>query len=301
VNNPNQIVKIIESAGFRAAFLPYNAVEQITAVYTKMLEETSTPQYAKNAEEHFRNNQPPNIPFVPLSFLIVACPSPPGRLVLNVDGKSVNIPIPPIYIDYDGNTKRINEVLASAAEGFKTAHPKGISFKLLAVLSGLGRYGRNNICYVNAFGSHCLLAAFYTDIPFDGMTYEPLKFMDECDECTVCREKCPAHAITDSPVINAEFCPNKYNYSLDPIPENLPKTLFNSLKGCWRCQESCPVNMALPEKELPTLELDGAETQAFLAYETAKPPELEQKLSQFFKCDYLLSVAGRNATLVLRN
>jgi hypothetical protein len=58
--------------------------------------------------------------------------------------------------------------------------------------------------------------------------------------------------------------------------------------------------MALPEKQLHTLELNEAETQAFLAYETEMPPELKQKLSHFFKNDHLLSVAGRNAALVLR-
>jgi len=300
MNNPNKIIDILKSAGFRAAFLPFNAaIEQITAVNKSMSGSESSPQYAKNAAEHFRSNQPPDIPFEPLSFLVVASPSPPARLTLTIDGKTADIPIPPIYIN-QGGRHRINEVLASAAAGFQTAHTKGISFKLLTVMSGLGSYGRNNICYVNGLGSHCLLAAFYTDVPFDGAISDPLKFMPECDACTVCREKCPTHAIIDSPVIDADLCINKYTYRLDPIPENIPKTAFNALIGCWLCQESCPVNMALPEKEAQTLELDEVETQAFLAYETAMPPDLEQKLRQFFKNDHLFSVAGRNAALALQ-
>jgi len=299
MNNPNKITEIFKSAGLRAAFVPYNAIEQIKAVYINMSETENTSKFAKNAAEHFQNNQPPNIPFVPLSFLVVACPSSPARLALSIDGKTVNIPIPPIYIDQDGNNNRINETLASAAEGFKTAHTRGISQKLLAVMSGIGNYGRNNICYVNGLGSHCSLAAFYTDIPFDGVVSEPLKFMVECGACTVCSKKCPTNAITDSSVINADLCLNKYTYSLESIPENVPKTAFNALIGCWLCQESCPVNMALPENELQTLELDEVETQAFLAYETVMPSELKQKLSHFFENDHLLSVAGRNAALVL--
>jgi epoxyqueuosine reductase len=191
----------------------------------------------------------------------------------------------------------MEEAVASAAQGFRIAPTTGISQKLLLVMSGLGKYGRNNLCYVNGLGSHCRLSSFYTDIPFDGAAGEPLAFMETCENCTVCRKSCPTNAITDSPVIDAGVCINQYTYSLDPIPESVPKTAFNALIGCGLCQDRCPANQGLPEGE--ALTLDEGETRSFLAHEIPMPPELKQKLSRFFQNEHLLSVAGRNAALVL--
>jgi epoxyqueuosine reductase len=296
-----KIIKQIEAAGLRAAFIPYGAVTAAVAVYEKMAEAEGTPEYALNAAAYFKKHQPPDIPFVPLSFLVVACPSPPARLVLTLDGTRRDIPIPPIYVNQDGYFKHIDEVVAATAAGFKTAHTKGISQKLLAALSGLGRYGRNNIVYIDGMGSHCALTALYTDIPCDGgIINKTLTFMDECVDCAMCRRECPTGAITDAPVVNADLCINKYTYRLDPIPESVPHQTFNALIGCWLCQAACPKNASPPDGGWEALTLNEAETRAFLAYDNPMPPELEDKLRVFFRNEHLLSVAGRNAGLVLR-
>ena len=125
--------------------------------------------------------------------------------------------------------------------------------------------------------------------------------MDECAACGICKKKCVVGAISDSPVINADLCINKYTYRLDPVPEHVPTEAFNALIGCWLCQASCPANPVLPEGAVHSLKLDDAETRAFLAYDTPMPPELHAKLGGFFKNEHLLSVAGRNAALALRN
>ena len=41
-----------------------------------------------------------------------------------------------------------------------------LPMKLLAVRSGLAKYGKNNICYINGIGSFTRLEAFYTDYAF---------------------------------------------------------------------------------------------------------------------------------------
>ncbi|MCL2500111.1 MAG: hypothetical protein FWE90_07200 [Defluviitaleaceae bacterium] len=298
MTNPTKIIETLEAAGFRAAFLPYSAIERITAVYEGLAE--TAPSYAQNAAKHFQKFQPPDIPFAPLSFLVVACPSPPARLSVRVEGKDINIPIPAIYIDKPYIDSHMEESVVSATQGYHTAHTKGISQKLLTVMSGLGTYGRNNLCYIKGIGSHCRLATFYTDVPFDGVVHEPLTFMTSCATCTVCRKRCPTGAITDAPVIDADLCINQYTYRLDPLPAHVPKTAFNALIGCCLCQDKCPANPRPKEDEWQTLSLDEGETRAFLAYEDPMPPELEAKLSDFFKNDHFLSVAGRNAAWVLR-
>ncbi|MCL2740950.1 MAG: hypothetical protein FWE70_02425 [Oscillospiraceae bacterium] len=294
------VIQAYEAAGMRAAFSELGkALEAAAKVYESMGSNVSTPDFAKGAASHFKANQPPDLPFRPLSFLTVAYPSPPAQLTLTIGGERATIPIPPIYIGQDGADASMDALMREAAPGHRFAHTKGISQKLLAAISGLGRYGRNNVCYVKGLGSHCSLFAQYTDIPFEGPTHDPLGFMDECAGCVICMDGCPTGAITGNPVIDADLCINRYTYRLDPIPEDVPLSVFNALIGCWPCQALCPVNKALPMNEPETLELGEAETAEFLDYKAGLTPALEGRLRPFFRNDHLLSVAARNAALAL--
>ena len=92
-----EIIKNLESAGFRAAFLPYHAIVQIKKSYDDLSEKSKDIQYVQNAVKHFQNNQPPNIPFEPLSFLIIAQPGNYAQFILSIKGKQIAIPIPPPF------------------------------------------------------------------------------------------------------------------------------------------------------------------------------------------------------------
>ncbi|MCL2665458.1 MAG: 4Fe-4S binding protein [Defluviitaleaceae bacterium] len=297
MDDAKKIIYELGQAGYRAAFLPFDAIEKISAVYEGMNDANETPAFAKNAAAHFKGSQPPDISFEPLSFLVAVCRSDPGLLVVNAGGKRTAIPVPPLYIDQDGCHGRLSEALEKIMGEYKTAHTKGISQKLLAVMGGLGRYGKNNIFYAEALGSGAALAAYYTNVPCRGETH-PVKFLDECEACGDCKKKCPVGAISNYPVINAGLCLNKYVYNLDPIPEDIPLSVFNALIGCWACQTKCPANFFARKPEENVLELDDAESSALLAWREPLPAELKLKLSDFFKNDHLLSVAGRNAALV---
>ncbi|MCL2407589.1 MAG: hypothetical protein FWC95_06630 [Defluviitaleaceae bacterium] len=292
------IIKNLESAGFRAAFLPFSAIEKISEHYNNLM--LSAPNFAKSSAEHFSKNQPPDADFTPTSILVLVLHSPPASVRLTVGGKHFSIPIPPLYLDSDIIYSQIDAAFSSITEnGFQTARPKGVSVKLLAALAELGKYGRNNIFYADTFGSHNLIAAVYTNIPYEKPFDFKLSFMDMCENCAICRQNCPTYAITDAPVIDADLCINKYTYRLDPIPNEIPKSAFNALIGCWHCQSHCPANASQAKPSANELTLDEAETRSFLAYESERPAELEAKLASFFNNKHLLSVAARNAALVL--
>lgn len=294
------IVKQLESAGFRAAFLPYHAIEQIKKSYDELSEKSKDIQYVQSAVKHFQNNQPPNIPFEPLSFLIVAQPGDYAQIVLSVEDNRVAVPIPPPFND-PTEQKRFNEILESTIKNRQTAHTRGISQKLLTVLSGLGRYGRNNICYIGELGSYFNLRAFYTDIPCEDNS-QLLKFLDECETCTLCRENCPTGAISQNTVIDATRCLSMYNEVDGTIPDWIPKTAHHTMISCLRCQEICPVNKSLPTKRIHTLELNEKETQTLISSNSATIPlELKQKLNQFGLEEGFIAIAGRNANLALKN
>ena len=300
INQLNLLTQL-KSAGFHAAFLPYNRIETIAKTYEELAGKNGNLTFLKNTASHFQKNQPPDIPFRPLSFLIIAYPSDPGQIILHVNGKSAAIPIPPTYLDNPADHRRIDEILESAAKGCQTAHSKGISQKMLAVLSGLGRYGRNNVFYVNGLGSFFNLKAFYTDIRCDDVSY-PLRFLDECENCGLCRKNCPTGAIGGFPVIDASKCLTLYNENKDPIPDWILPDAHHALIGCLRCQEICPQNKK-QKRTIHTLELDEAESKALLSADSsaasaALPAELEQKLLSFGIYKFFLPVIGRNAGLV---
>ena len=295
------IVKQFESAGFQAAFLPYHYINQITKFYEELPEKNSNLPFIKDAIEYFRKHHPSGIPFEPLSFLIIACPGEYSLVTLNIKGKRVTVPVPPTYIDDQEQSKRLKSTFESATEGFQTAHTGGISQKMLAVLSGLGRYGRNNTCYIDGMGSFFSLLAFYTDIPCVGALH-PLAFMDQCETCSLCRQNCPTGAIGKNPVIDAAKCLTMLNESRQPFPDWLPTDVHHTLVGCLRCQEICPQNrMVSMSSDIP-LELDDNEIQALLSSDSdILPAELEQKFRQFGFYDFLLSVAARNLKLAIQN
>ena len=295
-----EMINHLETAGLRAAFLPYRAMEQIKKSYDELFERSKDIPYVQNAIKHFQNHQPPNIPFEPLSFFIVAFPGDDAQIILRIEGKQIAVPIPPPFND-PAEQKRCNEIVESTLKGHQTAHTRGISQKLLTVISGLGRYGRNNICYIEGLGSYFNLRAFYTDIPCTG-NVQPLRFLDECDMCLLCRENCPTGVIGPNTVIDATRCLSMYNENDGAIPDWIPPSAHHAMIRCSRCQDVCPANKAWPKKKTRTLELNEIETQALLSLDSATIPlELKQKLCLFGFDDRLISLAGRNANLALKN
>ena len=142
----------------------------------------------------------------------------------------------------------------------------GLHLKLLAVRSGLGRYGRNNICYVDDMGSFIALYAFFTDYAFETDSWNEIKMMDICQNCKICRKQCPSGAIREEEfVIDAGMCVTLYNEVEGEFPTWLPHNAHNALMGCMKCQAPCPANRE-PIKLAGRLEdITSQETLNFLS------------------------------------
>jgi len=116
------VIKELEEAGFRAAFIPFSCIDLITSIYNTHVDNSeNTPL---NIKEWFRSNQPPDILFTPASFLVIAFQSPEGELCLKHKGKKVKIPIPPAYLD-DSTKQRLNEPRNLTLDGCQLAEEKG--------------------------------------------------------------------------------------------------------------------------------------------------------------------------------
>ncbi len=137
-----------------------------------------------------------------------------------------------------------NEIIKES--GYKIERSTKLHLKLLAVRSGLGKYGRNNICYVDEMGSLITLYAFFTDFQFEVDNWTEIQMMDFCKSCTICVNNCPTHAIPTSPeenfVIKAGKCITLYNEIDGEFPQWIELGAHNALEGCMRCQLTCPGN-----------------------------------------------------------
>ncbi|MFX1402689.1 MAG: 4Fe-4S double cluster binding domain-containing protein, partial [Promethearchaeota archaeon] len=183
------------------------------------------------------------------SIIILAILSKLALINFHVNGKKHEVMIPPNYYD-DGTTFEDFENLIQKEiikeSGYKIQYTNKLHMKLLAVRSGLGKYGRNNICYVDDWGSMINLFAYFTDFQFEEDNWTEKKMMEQCENCTICVNNCPTNAIPvpndDNFVINAGKCISVYNEIQGVIPDWIPSQAHNALIGCMKCQKPCPSN-----------------------------------------------------------
>jgi epoxyqueuosine reductase len=120
-----------------------------------------------------------------------------------------------------------------------------LPLKLLAVRSGLGQYGKNNICYVPGMGSFLQLVALYSDLPCQEDSWQDAQVMQRCKSCNACRLKCPTGTIpSDRFLLRAERCIVFHNEKQGDVsfPAWMDPSSHNCLIGCMLCQRVCPVN-----------------------------------------------------------
>ena len=165
----------------------------------------------------------------------------------HLQGRVYDIMInPPYYddglLDEDLESLVLNTIIQKPGYDIVEARNQ-LHLKLLAVRSGLGTYGRNNICYIDGMGSFFTLHAYYTNYKMNSDSWHDLKMMDHCENCTFCMDNCPTKAIRGDPfVIDAGKCLPLYNEIDGKFPEWMDKNIHHSMMGCMKCQYLCPGN-----------------------------------------------------------
>jgi epoxyqueuosine reductase len=176
------------------------------------------------------------------SLIIAAYPQPELRMIFNWNGKPHKVSLPPTYIHYPN--ARLERLLSNLLKpyGFQVAKTV-LPLKLLAVRSGLGSFGKNNICYLPNWGSFHRLMAFFSDLPGEDEIWSESTMMRQCRNCTACLRACPTGAITSERfLIRAERCLTFLNEKKGRFPSWVDPSWHHCLFGCMRCQETCPLN-----------------------------------------------------------
>lgn len=207
----------------------------------------------------------PEVDFTVNSLILVAVPHPMYvNVVLHYEGKAY--PIRGLGVSDMETTKAYIEKTVKES-GHQVQEIWHFPLKRLAVQSGLASYGRNNITYVDGYGSNISYIAFVSDAVSEEDYWRPMCHEEFCDKCGFCIKTCPTGAILpDRFLINNERCLSCLNEGEGDFPEWLPKDVHHTLYDCLRCQEKCPMNLKVkdPEEVIQTVEFSEEETQMLL-------------------------------------
>lgn len=113
--------------------------------------------------------------------------------------------------------------------------------------AGLGFIGKNGMLITQEFGSYVFLAEIITSLKleFDAPGVR------RCGTCTRCHTACPTGAFVEDGMLDAKKC--LAFYTIESKEEDIPKEIREVMKGrafgCDICQEVCPYNNALRNKE----------------------------------------------------
>ncbi|MFC1725159.1 4Fe-4S double cluster binding domain-containing protein [candidate division KSB1 bacterium] len=208
--------------------------------------------------------EPPGELKTAASVIVTAAQQTKINVKFKLSGKTHPVIIPPIY-SLDTDEKAFNIISQVLNDyGYKTAKAV-LPEKLLAVRSGLAEYGKNNITYINGWGSFFRIRAFYSDLPCNNDDLQEFKMMDRCEKCSACIKKCPTNAIlTDRFLVKAEQCLTYFNEGQEKFPEWLDPLAHNCLIGCMVCQEVCPLNRDNINKTTGGFEFSETETKLIL-------------------------------------
>ncbi|MHA2364204.1 MAG: 4Fe-4S double cluster binding domain-containing protein [Candidatus Hodarchaeales archaeon] len=241
---PDEIYKKLGEYGYQGKIVPSYYLEKISAHIQIHYKEKKFNDDFYQEEITWLNSNIETINPDVKSVIIVSVPTPQTRIIFNWNNMKVPLLIPPHYRNLiDHEVKSILEkVLKSFNHQINLIY---VPLKLLAVYSGLGKYGRNNLCYIPSFGSFHRLMAYSTDFVYKDINWQIPQLMKMCEKCTGCLKSCPTGAISsDRFLLHAERCLTYLNEkpSSDKFPDWIDSSWHNSFIGCLHCQTKCPKN-----------------------------------------------------------
>jgi epoxyqueuosine reductase len=205
-----------------------------------------------------------------------------------LDGKAFRVMVPPQYYTDDLNAVSLKNIvlkdIIKKPDSRVVDVSERVPLKPLAAHSGLGRFARNNLIFVDGMGSYNLLYAYLTDYAFPEDNWTPLYVLDRCNHCDHCDRLCPTACISRwNFVINIDKCITLYNENAGEFPNWIFRGSHHALMGCMRCQDPCPENGGFAQVTGTLEDVSEEETQKILKGmpDDALLKSLQRKLRQF--------------------
>jgi epoxyqueuosine reductase len=290
----------LEEKGYRSTVLPIEHIAQLKCEIEECFSQGKIDAgvYEKYIT-HFEFEVTTRLPRA-CSIIITAAPQPQRKVTFHLNRQTYPAIIPPTY--YNDTDDQIRNMLQNIlnSKGYQL-YPAALPLKLLAVYSGMAKYGKNNIVYVEGLGSFVRLKAFLSDMPTGRSDWLEPQVMKECDSCKACLNECPTRAIVpDRFLVHAERCITFLNEGNEEFPDWVDPAWHNSLIGCMKCQLICPVNKRFIKWIEEGEDFNEAETQLLLNGVPLDriPPETGNKLNRCYMLEYL-DVLPRNLRALL--
>jgi len=222
------------------------------------------------------------------TIIVVAKFTNAATVNFNYNGKKYPTYIPPQYWDdgttLDALTEEVQKQVIKSKE-YKLEIARGFFMKRLATSCGLAKYGRNNIAYVDEYGTFITLFTFLTDWESPEDHYTEVQQLDLCDTCNLCLTQCPTGAIRKEEfIIDVSKCATLYNETDAAFPEDMPKSVHDSLMGCMQCQKKCPYNAKVMEHLTILEDISEEDTEKILTgkWNTEKMKSVAEKLNEYY-------------------
>lgn len=262
----DRLMEALEQRGCRARIVPIERFKDLQAEMERLCRDGTLGKVFCDRYMHWLSYEDAQRLPGAKSVIIAAMPQPIFRLTFRRNGRDHAVTLPPTYAGRDDDEKLqelVEGVLREDGLSILKVHPP---LKLLAVHSGLSRYGRNNVSYVEGMGSFNRLVAWVSNMEAAGDPWGEAVRMPECDHCQQCVKACPTGCIDpDKKLVNACNCLTHMNESSEPIPEWVDPSWHNALVGCMACQLACPANRAFLEPEPWEDAFDEDETALLLS------------------------------------
>ncbi|PNX49248.1 MAG: hypothetical protein BV457_02140 [Thermoplasmata archaeon M9B1D] len=263
------------------------------------IEKKITKTIYRYVSKYYQFNIPKNV-LNERYIIIVAIPQKTSIVNFKIEGKKFDFIIPPTYI-YKANQDRIYKILLNIFKDSKKINYAHTPKKLIAVRSGLSKYGRNNISYVEGMGSFNRLESYYIDFPLNIDNWDEESIMEECRKCSLCLNACPNNCIRENEfVIKADHCLTYYNENLNDFPDWVDVKSHNSLVGCMVCQNVCPINKKYKKNKEKILSFSEKESEIIIQglEKNILPLNLNKKLKSINMDEYL-PVLSRNIRVLM--
>jgi epoxyqueuosine reductase len=246
--------------------------------------------------------QPPATLHTARSIVVIGIPQKITPLDFFHKGKRYHTVYPPTYV-YTEIRAACKEILSRilGKKGYSIDRAI-LPLKLLAVRSGLGKYGKNKICYVDGMGSFTRLEAFYTDYEFPTDDWHEKEIMESCNTCSLCQNACPTQCIPQERfLIHADHCLTYLNENKEDFPSWVSLWSHNALVGCMHCQIVCPQNKKFLHLYEQTISFSEEETSVILQKTPRErlPIALAKKLTDL-DIDEYYSLLERNLAVLMK-
>lgn len=125
--------------------------------------------------------------------------------------------------------------------------------KPLAVASGLGFYGKNDLVICPGLGSLFIICLVYLPFRVDNVL-NTIYLKDQayfCQDCDACIKSCPVQAIQQPGFVNTKLCLQAKAALMHKLTAKTKSLWLYRIYGCQTCQQVCPFNQHL-DKETAT-------------------------------------------------